>query len=204
MTKERKSSKCAKNAEDIDEKGFSMMEVLVALAIGGLLLVSSTDLLVSISKRWIDGPSSKMPSTLTQTAFPAFSPRSWRKQLFQPSILREIRLSTCVDRSVFSDSEDPLIHFYLRDAPPFFVWPKGPAQRVHAYLYFEEGEGLSIAWFSELQELEKNEEGEMALEDEDELFKTGQVLFARRFIIVEQETKTTENSISRNGSIRLI
>ena len=31
---------------------------------------------------------------------------------------------------------------------------------------------MSIAWFSELQELEKNEEGEMAPEDEDELFKT--------------------------------
>ena len=36
-----------------------MLEVLVALAIGGLLLVSSTDLLVSISKRWVEGPSSK-------------------------------------------------------------------------------------------------------------------------------------------------
>ena len=97
-----------------------------------------------------------------------------------------------------------MIHFYLRDAPPFFVWPKGPAQRVHAYLYFEEGEGLSIAWFSELQELEKNEEGEMALEDEDELFKDLVSPFARRFIIVITGTKTMENSTSWNGSIRPI
>ena len=154
------------------KKGFSMMEVLVALALGGLLLVSSTDLLVSISKRWIDGPSSK----------DAFDAHVNGVSRFLTAVMEEATVPTlnssgnqAIDlrRPVgFSDSEDPLIHFYLRDAPPFFVWPKGPAQRVHAYLYFEEGEGLSIAWFSELQELEKNEEGEMAPEDEDELFKT--------------------------------
>ena len=46
------------------KKGFSLMEVLVALAIGGLLLVSSTDLLVSISKNGSTGRARKMPSTL--------------------------------------------------------------------------------------------------------------------------------------------
>ena len=52
------------------------------------------------------------------------------------------------------------------------VWPNGPAGRVHCYLYFEEGEGLSFLWFSEFQELEKNDKGELEPEDEDELFKT--------------------------------
>ena len=36
----------------------------------------------------------------------------------------------------------------------------------------EEGEGLSFLWFSEFQELEKNDKGELEPEDEDELFKT--------------------------------
>ena len=154
------------------KKGFSMMEVLVALAIGGLLLVSSTDLLVSISKRWIDGPSSKDVFDAHVNGVSRFL-TAVMEEATVPTLNSSGNQAIDLRRPVgFSDSEDPLIHFYLRDAPPFFVWPKGPAQRVHAYLYFEEGEGLSIAWFSELQELEKNEEGEMAPEDEDELFKT--------------------------------
>ena len=65
-----------------------------------------------------------------------------------------------------------LIYFFLREGPPLLVWPNGPAGRVHCYLYFEEGEGLSFLWFSEFQELEKNDKGELEPEDEDELFKT--------------------------------
>jgi len=72
----------------------------------------------------------------------------------------------------YSDSEDPLIHFYMREAPPLLVWPGGPASRVHCYFQFDEGDGLSFLWFSELQELEKNDEGRLEPEDEDDLFKT--------------------------------
>ncbi|MEC7401303.1 MAG: hypothetical protein VX821_04845, partial [Verrucomicrobiota bacterium] len=38
--------------------------------------------------------------------------------------------------------------------------------------YFDDREGLSFLWFSELQELEKNDEGRLEPEDEDELKKT--------------------------------
>ena len=48
----------------------------------------------------------------------------------------------------------------------------GLLQRVHVYLHFDDREGLSFLWFSELQELEKNEKGVPELEDESELRKT--------------------------------
>ena len=148
------------------------MEVLVALAIGGLLLVSSTDLLVSISKRWIDGPSSK----------DAFDAHVNGVSRFLTAVMEEANRANpeflggnqAIDlrRPVgFSDSEDPLIHFYLRDAPPFFVWPKARLSGSCLSL-FRRGRRLEHRLVSELQELEKNEEGEMAPEDEDELFKT--------------------------------
>ncbi|MBT3666070.1 MAG: hypothetical protein HN548_01210, partial [Opitutae bacterium] len=56
--------------------------------------------------------------------------------------------------------------------PPLLVWPGGPASRVHCYFQFDEGDGLSLLWFSELQELEKNDEGRLEPEDEDDLFNT--------------------------------
>ena len=63
-----------------------------------------------------------------------------------------------LQRSVgFSDSDEPLIHFYLKEAPPLFVWPNGVASRVHVYLHFDD-RGLSFLWFSELQELENEKE----------------------------------------------
>ena len=72
----------------------------------------------------------------------------------------------------FSDTEDPLVSFFVREAPPLLVWPRGLAPRVHCYLYFEDGEGLSLLWYSDLQEMERGEDGKPELEDEDDLFKT--------------------------------
>ena len=156
----------------MNRRGFSMVEVLLALAIGGLLLTSATNLLVLISKEWADRPAAR----------DAFDAHVNGVARFLTAVLEEATVPVLnpsgndaidLQRPVgYSDTEDPLIHFYLREAPPLFVWPEGTATRVHAYLLFEEGEGLSILWFSELQELEKNEEGKMEPESEDELFKT--------------------------------
>ena len=153
-------------------RGFSMIEVLLALAIAGFLLTSATNLLVLISKEWADRPAAR----------DAFDAHVNGVARFLTAVLEEATVPVLnpsgndaidLQRPVgFSDSDDPLIHFYLREAPPLFVWPGGTATRVHAYVLFEEGEGLSILWFSELQELEKNEEGRMEPEGEDELFKT--------------------------------
>ena len=43
----------------MSRRGFSMVEVLLALAIGGLVLVSATNLLVLISKEWADRPAAR-------------------------------------------------------------------------------------------------------------------------------------------------
>lgn len=153
-------------------QGFSMVEVLLALAIGGLVLTAATSLLVTISRSWAERPATR----------DAFDAHVNGVAHFMTAVLEEATPSAAnragaqaidLQRPVgYSESEDPLIHFYLREGPPLLVWPTGPASRVHCYLYFDEGEGLSFVWFSELQELEKNDEGRMEPEDEDELFKT--------------------------------
>ena len=153
-------------------KGFSLVEVLLALSIGGLVLLAASALLVTISQAWANRPATR----------DAFDAHVNGVSHFLGAVLEEASLSSFAlpkDKDVdlqypvgFSDAEDPLIHFYLREAPPLFFSPYGSAARVHAYLYPKDGEGLSILWFSELQELEKNDEGRMEPEDEDELMKT--------------------------------
>ena len=149
-----------------------MVEVLLALSIGGLVLLAASALLVTISQAWANRPATR----------DAFDAHINGVSHFLTAVLEEATLSSFalpLDKKIdlqypvgFSDAEDPLIHFYLREAPPLFFSPYGSATRVHAYLNIEDREGLSLLWFSELQELEKNDEGRMEPEDEDELMKT--------------------------------
>ena len=149
-----------------------MIEVLLALCIGGLVLTAASSLLVTISRAWAERPATR----------DAFDAHVNGVAHFLTAVLEEATIPTLnssgtdlidLQRPVgFSESEDPLIHFYLREGPPILVWPTGTASRVHCYFKFEEDDGLSFLWFSELQEMEKNDDGQMELEDENALFKT--------------------------------
>ena len=149
-----------------------MIEVLLALCIGGLVLTAASSLLVTISRAWAERPATR----------DAFDAHVNGVAHFLTAVLEEATIPTLnssgtdlidLQRPVgFSESEDPLIHFYLREGPPILVWPTGAASRVHCYFKFEEDDGLSFLWFSELQEMEKNDDGQMELEDESALFKT--------------------------------
>ena len=149
-----------------------MIEVLLALCIGGLVLTAASSLLVTISRAWAERPATR----------DAFDAHVNGVAHFLTAVLEEATIPTLnssgtdlidLQRPVgFSESENPLIHFYLREGPPILVWPTGAASRVHCYFKFEEDDGLSFLWFSELQEMEKNDDGQMELEDESALFKT--------------------------------
>jgi prepilin-type N-terminal cleavage/methylation domain-containing protein len=53
----------------------------------------------------------------------------------------------------FADYQDPLIHFTLKDKPPLLVQTdNAPVVSVEVYLYFEADEGLSLLWYTPLQE----------------------------------------------------
>ena len=152
--------------------GFSMVEMLLALAIGGLLLVGAVSLLVTISQAWANRPATRDAFDAHVNGVANFLHATLEEASLQGSSRAGAQVIDLQRPVGFSASEAPLIHFYLREAPPLFVWPKGVATRVHAYLYFDEREGLSFLWFSELQELEKNDQGFMEPEDEDELRMT--------------------------------
>jgi hypothetical protein len=147
------------------------VEVLLAMAVGGLVLIAASSLLVTIAQAWANRPA-------TRDAFDAHINGVGH---FLAAMLEEATLPDGssgpeviqLDRPVGqSERDDPQLRFFLREAPPFFFWPHGLASRVHAYFQFEEGEGLHLLWYSELQEMEKNDLGKRELEDEEELFRS--------------------------------
>jgi prepilin-type N-terminal cleavage/methylation domain-containing protein len=152
--------------------GFSLIEVLLALAVGGIVLMAASSLLVTISQAWANRPATRdafdahvngVAHFLTAMLEEATNPKDGSKGNEAIELARPVG---------FSDREDPLIKFHLHEAPPLFYWPHGLANRAHTYFQFEEGEGFFLLWYSELQELEKSESGELQLEDEDEIFRT--------------------------------
>jgi len=152
--------------------GFSLIEVLLALAVGGLVLITASSLLVTISQAWTNRPATRdafdahvngIAHFLTAVVEDSTKTRGSSKKLSSVQLSRPVG---------YSETDDPLIKFYLSEAPPFFYWPYGSASRVHAYLQFEEGDSLNFLWYSDLQELEKLDSGESQPEDEDQLFRS--------------------------------
>jgi hypothetical protein len=66
----------------------------------------------------------------------------------------------------------PLISFSLKKAPPVLYWSREATAGVNCSLYFDDSEGLSLLWFSNLQEMEPGDGGKLTLKEEDELYKT--------------------------------
>ena len=97
------------------KRGFSMIEVLLALAIGGLVLMAATSLLITISRAWAERPATR----------DAFDAHVNGVAHFLTAVLEEATLATLnrsgddvidLQRPVgFSESDDPLINFYLRE-----------------------------------------------------------------------------------------
>ena len=53
----------------------------------------------------------------------------------------------------FADYQDPLLHFGLNDTPPLLVQTENaPIIGVEVFLHFEDAEGLSLLWYTPLQE----------------------------------------------------
>ena len=152
--------------------GFSLIEVLLALAVSGIVLMAASSLLVTISQAWANRPATRDAFDAHVNGIAHFLTAVFEEATNLDENSNEmdaIHLSRPVG---FSETDDPLLAIYLREAPPFFYWPHGLASRVHANLLFEEGEGLYFLWYSELQEMEKDESGQLQLADEDQLFRT--------------------------------
>ena len=153
-------------------RGFTLVEVLLALAISGLLLTAATSLLITLSRAWAERPATRDAFDAHVDGVARFFVSIMDKATMAPGS-ENAKSPIFLDRPVdFSDVEDPLISFFVREAPPVLVWPHGLAPRVHCYIYFEDGDGLSLLWYSDLQEMEKGESGKAELESEDDLFKT--------------------------------
>jgi len=182
-------------------RGFTLLEVILAIAITGFVLAAATSFVVSISRIWVDreernffedhvdgvtefltasflsagteitlGDSQEETGTLNQgTITPnVATDGNTGENTATPSNGGLIRKS---EEPVgwgkppgFAEYKDPLLNFKLTTTPPLLVnLDDAPTIGIDAFVYFEPDEGLSLLWYSLLQE---------EAEDMDDLVRT--------------------------------
>ena len=93
----------------------------------------------------------------------------------------------------FADYQEPLLHFKLRDTLPLFVQTENaPIIGVEAFLYFEDDEGLSLLWYTPLQEDFEDLDDLRRTPLSDLVIKVEYVYWDERFEKWESETEPKE------------
>jgi len=153
------------NARHQSRHGLSLIEVLVAVSLSAILLGGLSFHLFAITNAWQDG-----------TDHDFFEQHVEGVTFF---LNQSFAQSEVVDASEDSEQslpvewkappgwrqlDDPLLSYRLAEAPPLFVRPEVQLPDITAYLHLEPGEGLSILWFTDLEEEE--------VEDTRDLYRT--------------------------------
>ena len=140
------------------KRGVSLIEMLIAISISALLFTGLSIHLYAMTKAWQDG-----------TDYDFFEQHVEGVALFLNQALAESEVIAATEDEEqqlpvewarppgWGDLEDPLLSYRLAEAPPLFVRPEIQLPDITAYLHFEDGEGLSILWFTALEEEEVEE-----------------------------------------------
>lgn len=165
---------------------FTLLEVLLAVAITGFVLAAASTLLVSVTNIWssrleqnffedhVDGVAEFVQSSFTRAGMEialgdsqTTAPQNdggdpTGNTSAEPSGSGLLRQSEAPigwgEPPGFAGYRDPLLNFKLREPTPLLVNTDGaPVGGVDAFLYFDRNEGLSLLWYSMLQEEVKNE-----------------------------------------------
>ena len=132
-------------------KGFTILEILLALAVAGMLLTAIIFQIYSFTNIWL--------SNSDENFFPQHVDGI---TLFLNNL---VALSEGLDQENpnpvawarppgYSEMEEPLLTFQLRDSPPLLVWSEDPLTAVTCHLYYRSNGGLALLWHSRLQETE--------------------------------------------------
>ena len=130
---------------------FTLIEILLALAVGGMLLTAISVYLVSLANIWfIRGNDQYFDQHVEGVVY------FLNHALKNSEISQVEHLSTITWNRPpgYSEFEDPLLTFRLKELPALLTVPGRQLTAITCHLYFHEDEGLFMLWYSNLQEIE--------------------------------------------------
>jgi prepilin-type N-terminal cleavage/methylation domain-containing protein len=138
------------NLPGVSRRGFTMLEMLVSLALLGALMVALNTFLFSMSELWGGGRDQRLFDQHARAAT-ALVRNAFEQATFGPS----------ASGVAFKDVDDgagttqPRLSFLLADAGRLADWPEAPLPDVDFNVFVEPGRGLVFQWQSRL-ELERD------------------------------------------------
>jgi len=138
-----------------DNRAFTLIEMLLALAIGGMLLTAVSIFVVSLAEIWLHhGEGDFLKQHAGGVGY-----------FLNNSLAHAEKLDGGEDDPVhwdrppgYSEFAPPLLTFSLKEAPALLDEGDRPLPGLTCYLHLIENEGLSLLWHSRLQETESIDE----------------------------------------------
>ena len=166
-------------------RGFTLIEVLLALMIAGLLLTAVSFLVVTMAQIWINRGDDDFFDQHVDGVTLFLNNALLLSEGLEENATEVVSWSRPPG---YSEFEDPLIAFTMKESPALLSFEDRPLSAITCYLFFRgDDEGLSILWHSELQEIE----------DIDDVFRSSVSLFVSsieyNYYDLEEEEWSTES-----------
>jgi prepilin-type N-terminal cleavage/methylation domain-containing protein len=127
-------------------RGFTLLEMLIALALLGGLMVALNTFLFSMGELWGNGRDQRLFDQHARAAT-ALVRNAFEQATFGPSA-SGVALKDVDDGA---GSTKPRLGFLLADAGRLADWPEAPLPDVDFTVFVEEGRGLVFQWQSRLE-----------------------------------------------------
>jgi prepilin-type N-terminal cleavage/methylation domain-containing protein len=131
-------------------RAFTILEVLVAIALVGLVLVALNTFIFSMGELWGKGSDSRLFDQHVR-AVTRFLERELRTAGFPPNVIRGTAAFAARETRAASGLSAPLLTFELAEGSRLLVWPDTPLPEVVCALAVRDGAGLLLLWQSRLE-----------------------------------------------------
>lgn len=134
------------------QSGFTLLEVLLAVALGAMVVISMTSFLFSMAELWGVGSNERLFEKHAR-GVSRFIESSFQKAS------QRYDASADANESLFwfnwegdETTRESFLSFELKESPGALIWPEHPLPHVVCSLAFDEDEGLFLLWRSRLEE----------------------------------------------------
>ena len=131
-------------------RGFTLLEILMALALVGLVLVSMNSFVFSMGELWGRNADLRLFDQHAR-AVTRFLEQELRTSAFPPAGQSGSDSITAEEVRAQSGVTENLLTFELPEGSPLLTWPERPLPEVVCSLQVREREGLLLLWHSRLE-----------------------------------------------------
>lgn len=131
-------------------RAFTILEVLVATALIGLVLVGLNTFIFSMGELWGRGSDARLFDQHVR-AVSRFLERELRAAAFPPNTAPGAPAFAAKETRAASGLSAPLLTFELAEGSRLLVWPAKPLPEVVCALAVRDGAGLLLLWQSRLE-----------------------------------------------------